>query len=934
LALPFFAVTLFVSAFLLFIVEPMIGKIILPRLGGTPQVWNTCMVFFQMALLAGYAYTHLVSSRLKLRWQLLLHSVLLLLPFLVLVVFNEPFNIASWVPPPGANPILATLGLLTAIVGLPFFVVATSAPLLQKWFASTGHPAAKDPYFLYGASNLGSLLALIAYPIFFEPYIHLRSVDLNTGATVLFSQPWVWTFGYVVLVGLVLGCVAMVWKAPPTVALAGAGHQEAAVEDAVRAEEVSKVPAAVTAGKSTAIKKGGKQPKRPQRPPIRKGPAPTVPLQEIKRLEDITPWRRLRWILLAAVPSSLMLGVTTYITTDLSPIPLLWIVPLALYLLSFILVFSRWPIVWTEQPHQVFLTLEVAAIIVLVMTLAIARANVGYVVIPIAISLLAFFCITMACHGELARDRPGTRHLTEYYLWMSFGGMLGGMFNGLVAPVLFTGQWEFPIALFVACLVRPVAKESGWLDNWVASLFVFEGSGPHSGRRQVAEPPSLALDLVLPIGVLILAALLAVGLRRPLAEWTGNAVKGMALALAVPLALTIVFYGRPLRFGLAIGAVLLVYHFADVQGEHIIYADRSYYGILRVIEGAVEINGAPQRFYQLRHGTTLHGQNFRRPEKKFWGDPDKDFSRLANTYYRRRGPAGIVMEKFNWFKGRENADFTKYAYCADARMPVSIIAYGGDPLSQMVNLWSEPPYAVIGLGTGTMASYARPWQHLDYYEIDNHIRRLNVEPLDPKEPGRPFFTYVHDAKARGAVVQILMGDARTKMAQPYEWGKGEEGGGPEHFYHMMVVDAFSSDAIPMHLLTKEAMEMYFKHLTEEGILCVHTSNRHLNLVLVVQDVAASLNETPEAKAKGYQYTAWRGHDDEKDQTAPHNPYGFSTSEWVMVARKAEYLEALKAPEGYVSSSGESYWTPLSGNPEGRYVWTDDYSNLLSVFRWH
>jgi hypothetical protein len=964
LALPFFAVTLFVSAFLLFLVQPMIGKMILPALGGTPQVWNTCMVFFQMALLAGYAYTHTISSKLKLRQQLVVHCIMLAVPFIILMP-GGPFNITGFVPPPGANPIGYTLWFLLRIVGLPFFVVATSAPLLQKWFASTGHPAAKDPYFLYAASNVGSLLALLAYPIFIEPYVRLRGIDPQTHEMVFFSQPWVWTIGYVVLALLVIGCASMVWAAPPSVHVAGAGTaasgagaavQEPAVKEQVAAETAIKTPAAVGGGaRSTAIKKGSKQ-KKPLPPLTRREPTPPpAALDEAKRLEAVTPWRRVRWVLLAAVPSSLMLGITTYITTDLSPIPLFWLIPLTLYLLSFILVFSRWPVVWTGQPHTVMVLAQPVVLALLIVGLALL-GDIQEVRLRVFLCVLAFFVTTMVCHGELAKDRPGTKHLTEFYLWMSVGGMLGGMFNGLVAPLIFTGVWEFPLALFAACLVRPVLKDGGWADTWFATNFAKPvpgapapkpGPGRHVRKGHPEETPQLhrTLDIVLPLGVLILVAVLGLGLRSTLATMFNNAGAALVVALGVPLAIACFYYARPLRFGLAIGAVLVVQGLMESRGEAIWYSDRSYFGILRVLQDANDLGA----YTSLRHGTTLHGQNFRRPdEKKFWGDPAKDWSRYANTYYHRFGPAGVVMEKFNWFPGPQNT------YWADFRMPTSIVGLGGDALSQLVNVWSEPPYAVIGLGTGTMASYARYGQHCHYYEIDNHIRRLSESVM--YKDGRPCFTYVQDAKdpkERGASVWILMGDARLKMADPYltfeeareklkidpaaltgnspEAEKlrtkvREETGGPEHFYHMMVVDAFSSDAIPIHLLTKEAVEMYFKHLDERGILCVHTSNRHIDLVPVVADIATSL---------GYAYK--RGHDevskeyqDRRSRIRDPRDDGHSSSEWVMVARKPEYLAHLEAPPGYDEGTLGQYWT--TPGTQGRFIWTDDYSNVLSCIR--
>ncbi len=946
MALLIFAVTLFVSAFILFLVQPIIGKLILPRLGGTPQVWNTCMVFFQLVLLAGYAYTHTVSTRWPLRRQLLVHVILLLVPFIVLLPPIGPFDVSGFTPPPGANPIPYTLGYLFMYVGLPFFVVSTSAPLLQKWFVFTGDKAAKDPYFLYSASNLGSLLALLAYPMFLE------------GALSLNMQKYVWVGGYGVLLVAVAFCAYLLWKAPAAVKWAASqaaeGHDappfaasaEAATAVPPKPQPAPARPQPAPAAKSTAVKKGKPQPKHAPRD-IEVGGV------SLPKTDEITGWRRLRWIALGAIPSSLMLGVTTHITTDLSPIPLFWLIPLTLYLLSFILVFSRWPVPWTGQPHQAMLYLQP---VVLVVMLFVEFWKPSYWA-PIIFDTLAFFVTAMVCLGELARDRPGTRHLTEFYLLMSVGGAVGGMFNGLIAPVLFPGLWEYNIAIFLAGMVRPTMKDSGWADDAVAGFIGDQGAAGPKGKGKAlgvhAESNTnfhYTMDVVLAIGVLVLVCILMFMIfkgdltQARFAQDTAAAANARAQAavkiLGVPLLVACFFMFRPLRFGLAIGAILLA--IVLEEGGAYLFKTRSYFGIITV-QRQHGAGGGQFPYNSLIHGHINHGMNFVQPEGKDRGNKDKDFSRLATTYYHRWGPVGVVMEKFNWGSWYTGLDNT---FHADARIVASLTGLqatrnvpllgglgNGLPLDQFVQLWSEPPLATIGLGTGTMASYARPFQHMHFYEIDNQIRRLSL-PLK----GSPFFTYLEQAKARRAEVQVLMGDARLRMAQPYApYSEQEElagrrsdgsalGGGPDGFYHMMVVDAFSSDAIPCHLLTKQAFEMYFKKLSETGILCVHTSNRYVNLPKVVAAVANDL---------GLHYRT--GHDlaPERDQpNATMVERGHYTSEWVMVARKAEYLSHLQEPPGYrskVPPGTEEYWR-LFPLPDNRYVWTDDYYNLLAVMK--
>ncbi len=929
MALPFFAITLFVSAFLLFLVQPMIGKMILPRLGGTPQVWNTCMVFFQTALLAGYGYTHTASTRLKTRMQLLLHSALLLLPLFLLFAGSFYSKVKVWTPPPGANPIGSTLLLLAVVVGLPFFVVATSAPLLQKWFAETGHPAGDDPYFLYGASNLGSFLSLLAYPFLIERVLWLE------------TQAWLWTYGYTALAILVFGCAAIVWismrskpgQAPATKLKPKPKEEpkaEAKTEAKSETSEEPKKETGVKAGKAkskkkTAFKKAGtKQPKKSSVKKTLKKETPAAPVRPAtpassapdRRLDEVTPWRRLRWVMLAAIPSSLMLGVTTYATTDLSPIPLLWLMPLMLYLLSFVLVFARWPVVWVGTPHTLFVWAQPFFIAGLVILFAVSGTKVDsrYLVAQVVFHILAFFVTTMVCHGELAKDRPSTKHLTEFYLLMSVGGMLGGMFNGLVAPVLFTYVVEYTLAIFFAALMRPPVMENDFLEEMFGG-----GARSASIEKGGFMGSNVGLDILIAGAVAIVTVVTAVGSAMLIGPRTPSSTASFLrfVGVGIPLAASIAISTRPLRYGLTIGAILLCMGIMDLRNDQTIFRERSYFGILKVQESEDQtIFGSRITFTTLIHGHINHGRNYLKPDSKYWGryelssnesipsdDKTLDYSRLATTYYHRKGPAGRVMELFNWFPNTK----TDNSFYADARMPSTLVGIGAIqamptagmslPSCQLVALWSEPPFATIGLGTGTMAGYARAFQHMHYYEIDNSVLRLSVprkiesvESLSPKSAkakvpegylneaqyqeyisgktnGRRncFFTYLGDAKHRGAELWVFMGDARLRMAQDYpsnwddveEEGKDQDNafrikvlrkaGGPDNFYHMMVVDAFSSDAIPVHLLTQEAITMYFQKLVERGILCVHTSNRFVELVPVVKDIVDAMNRNEDRK---------------------------------------------------------------------------------------
>ncbi len=872
-----FAVTLFVSAFLLFLVQPMLGKMILPRLGGTPAVWNTCMVFFQAVLLAGYAYTHTVSTWLPVRRQLLLQCLLLGLPLLFL-----PFVVGQWAPPTESNPVLALLLLLLLVVGIPFFVVATSAPLLQKWFASTGHPSARDPYFLYGASNLGSMLALIAYPLLVEPNLPVL------------AQSWLWAGAYALFIALTLACGAVVWLAPPAVVVAGAPV-------AGTADPAWPAP---QADADEAIR-----PAKKNRQALRTVETPVAPAPKAVPSTEVTPLRRLRWIGLAAAPSSLMLGVTTYLTTDIAAIPLFWIVPLALYLLSFILVFTRWPVEWTGRPHAVVVALQPLALLVLVL-IDVGDVSVSQRV-AFAINLIVFFLTALLCHGELARDRPSTRYLTEFFLWMSVGGVLGGLFNALVGPLVFDRHVEYVLVLALGCLLRPPT-------NYLALL-----------RGRLTRPaPSTAEDYFLDVGYAVCLGLLTFALLRigsaknfwgeaesfrywlavrfekselfgggnARVAWRNavNVATGVSVAVisGIPLLTCLVFSGRPLRFGLCAVAFFLANGFYTVANERpaldeegnptksgTLYTHRSFFGTQRV---RYDID-RKLRYYTLIHGGIDHGRQFADPEKR-----DQSI-----TYFHPTGPVGQVFTAFGEMK-------------------------------------EHPPYAVVGLGIGTLASYGKKGQQVRFYEIDPAVKHLSLPPEGEKR----YFHYLHDAiHKRGVDLKVLLGDGRLKLQE------AEDGA-----YQIIVLDAFSSDAIPMHLLTLEAMDLYLKKLKDGGLMIFNVTNRYVNLTPMLADLAHERD------------LLCLYHGDDAEGIEAKFP-----SDWVVVAKKrtdrtAIATEAMHAFGAAVPLGGPaavpwatvgraarmdlhplllkldwSLWkSPKRGH---KRIWTDDYSNLLSVLNW-
>ncbi len=746
-----FALTLFVSALLLFLIQPMIAKMILPLLGGMPAVWITCLLFFQTVLLTGYLYAHALSRRLTARRQALVHLAVILVPALALPLVLLPWHMlrgdastavpAAWLglPPTEASPVPWLLALLGLSVGLPFFALSTTAPLLQRWFAQTGHPSARDPYFLYAASNLGSMLALLGYPALVEPSLGLT------------WQSGAWMAGYGVLAVLVGSCALVVWRTA-----AGAPLEPKKLLP-VEGEGPGSVPDPVTAG------------------------------------------RRLRWMALAFVPSGLLFGVTTYLSTDLPPVPLLWIIPLAIYLLTFILVFSRRLLI---PQRWVMLLIPVLILVQLGQVL-------GELTEPkwaaMLIHLLLFFAIALFCHGELARDRPPVEHLTEFYLWLSVGGVLGGLFNVLVAPLLFSLVTEYPLEIALACLFVPQL----------------------AARRPGGALVNIGLPLAAGVAAAVLLVLLVAGRE---ATWL-RTVLLLIPAVAVYL-LVARFSDRPLLFGLSVELILLTAVTGLSPLGEVIYRERSFYGILRVTRDP------KGRYLQLFHGGTCHGKE-RLTDDRFERD-------VPRTYYYPTGPIGQVFD-----------------------------AFSGPQAKRRV--------AVVGLGPGSLASYVHRGQEMTFYEIDPHVVAV----------ARHYFKFLGDCTAK---IQLVLGDARQSLARE-----------PEGKFDLIVLDAFSSDAIPVHLMTREAMrDVYLHKLAEDGLIAFHISNRYLDLRPVVGDLAADLHLVARI-----------------EMDAADESVGKEASTWVVLARKSEDLGPL---------GRDRRWQPLAGQPGGR-VWRDDFSDPLRVFWW-
>jgi hypothetical protein len=531
-----FAAASLLGAALLFLVQPLFARLALPLLGGSPVVWNTALVFFQSVLLAGYAYAHATTTLLGVRRQALFHLGLLPLPLLVLPVALR----GDWVPPAGPLSVPWLLGLMLVTVGPPTFAVAAGGPLLQRWLGATKHLRAADPYWLFATGNVGSMAGLLAYPFVVEPHLSLA------------SQASLWTVGYVFLIGLMAACVLQLWQRPPR-RVAGDGHLD--------------------------------------RPSLGASVDPSLRPSII---------RRARWLLLAAVPASLVPSVTSHISSDIAAVPLLWVVPLGTYLSTYVLAFGiASPGRWIRRLTTTAMPL---AVLVLVATLAARISEPVLAVIPL--HLLGLFVVGLACHRVLADDRPQVRHLTEYHLWLATGGACGGAFSVLLAPLVFPSGLEYPLALA--------------LGSALALGLTRGGESPRRGHGRVAwragwRDRQRLLDVALPIALGILAAGLIARGTQGEAAVVGYRAAGALLLFGPPVLIGLTFVRRPVRFGLGVCAIVLgsaVFHGHETQT---VLTERTYFGIHRVRQvtlpatagtGSSEVE---RRYHVLTHGSTIHG---------------------------------------------------------------------------------------------------------------------------------------------------------------------------------------------------------------------------------------------------------------------------------------------------------------------------------------
>ena len=721
-----FVLTIFLSASLLFSVQPLFTKFTLPLLGGSSNVWNTAMVFFQGTLLCGYIYAHLITKYFQFIVQVVVHCLVMALGLIFL-----PISIATgWTPPEGGFHAFWLIGLFGFSIGLPFFAISANAPLLQKWFSYTDHKNADDPYFLYAASNAGSLLSLCLYPLLFEPFLRLG------------AQAKYWTFGYIALIALLT------------------------------------VLALITHGRKTNALK----------PETEKNSTPA----------KITGSKRLLWIGLAFIPSSLMLGVTSHMSNNIASAPFLWIIPLVLYLLTFIIVFATNPIVSTQQLKRLFPYVIILAVIS-------GFILKFWIFLSISLSLICYFIIALMCHSRLSDERPTSKDLTEFYIFMSLGGVLGGIFNALIAPLVFDRIYEYLLVLLLADLAIPREGEAGKKRKQASVILIATGCICFMSLQFLIDK-NINQYIAAIIGALIMVAGITL-IQRNKKFVIPNILAVCAVFVSVaPIYLT----------GLS----------------SLVHLDRSFFGVIRVTADQSD-HGIKHRF---RHGDTIHNIQLQKEELK--GIPLAYYA-PGNTFDRAIRAARTSNSSLN--------------------------------------------VAAIGLGAGALACYEKPDDNWVYFEIDPAVVEM---ALDPK-----LFSYMDQCSYNA---DIRVGDARLTL-------EGLKNGSLD----LIIVDAFSSDAIPTHLLTREALELYRSKLTPDGLIFFHTSNRLMDVSSVVVRLA----------------------DDAQLSSRYIGMYDFEDYEFNDL-----YLAStgvLVGPSDLISSASANDPNWVEYQPS-KYVktWSDDYSNII------
>lgn len=754
-----YATAIFASACLMFVVEPMVAKMLLPVFGGTPNVWNTCVVFFQVLLIAGYLYSHIVSTRA---------TALIQVSLQILLVVSAAFLLPSRLPAIGdvySNPTFSLLALLVVLVGAPFFVISTTAPLMSKWYSALGTVGSKDPYFLYAASNAGGILGLISYPFLIEPNLRLVEQMRLVGGVYIF---------YGVLVSLAAILFFLKMKGVET--------------------ETADLNAEVSAEQTVSIEQ----------------PGSTDQSSTVQQVGEPGSHQYLHWLVLALVPQSLILGFTTYVTSELSAIPLFWIVPLLIYLLSFVIAFSGVPLVLRKVVRIAALALTIVSAALL--TEGGRFFGIDVLTVGLSVQLLTLFFVCCACHMEIAAQRPSPKHLTNYFLTISIGGVLGSSINSFIAPSLFVDYIEYPLMLAVAGVLL-VRSRSANIDH----------------------------------GLKILVAILGMLM---LIDWSRT-------------------------------------------DDSVVMRKRNFFGCL-----SIDVNRESNtcEFY---HGLTMHGSESLDPDER--GVPI--------SYYYTDGPIGkffvnlfgppetlrllahgkqTVKTSPGSFSANVHEQRRKYLEdlknSGEGNSPVTVETRARS-LNELSSLHqNKMPIAVLGLGTGTIAAFAKASQPVVYYEIDPAVVELAQNPI--------YFTYLFQAQKRGVDLKIVKGDGRLEIQKA-----------PYKYFKVIVADAFSSDSIPTHLITKEALATYRNKLRDDGAVIFNISNHFYDLSPVLANLAADAGLAAYIYSDGEALVA-------KKQ---------SSATWVV----------LTADENTKSILQVNGWKPLRVKKQSP-LWTDDFCSPLTV----
>ncbi len=757
-----YAATIFASAFLLFQIQPMISKAILPWFGGTSAVWTTCLLFFQSLLFGGYAYAHFSNRCLRIKYQAAAHLALIVGAVLFLRVLPR----AGAAPQGGGDPTREILVMLALTIGLPYFVLSATGPLLQAWFARS-FPE-RTPYRLYALSNIGSLLALVSYPFVFERFFELP------------RQATLWSAGFIAFAVLCGATAAWLWTSS--------------------AERIKLVSDAQNEIENHAQSKDG-----------------------VSACIAASPLRvhYLLWIALPAFASATLMATTNHVSTDVAVVPLLWIIPLALYLLTFIIAFDR-P-VWYRRTVVAALAIPASYATGLAHKEGIGAANLfdcgftgiclrsaaeilhianvakdGSVTSPefhigfrtaLAANFIALFGICFLCHGELASLKPPTRYLTAYYLLISAGGALGGLAVSIVAPHIFATIFEWKLAIFAGA--------------------------------------------ILAIGVVLYALV-----NRAVPSEDNSSERSMWMSRITLIVLLI-----PTSF-----VLLDLTDYLYASRKNVVFQSRNFFGTLTIRKQDADDPRAENLV--LLNGTTIHGSQFTLPERR--GQP--------TSYYATTSAVGRVLNFFH------------------ANRPPGGVRIGD-----------------VGLGTGTLAAYAGKGDYLTFFEINPAVVEMSTSG--------EWFTYVTDCRARGAHCDIKLGDARLTLEREVHTPKLPR-------YHVLVLDAFSGDAVPTHLLTAEAYDIYLPRLATEavdgadGALIVHVSNRYLDLARVVR-----------AAAERIQFNCLEIH------SPSANEQLINSADWIVLTRNKDLLAAL-----------DQFVYQPDAPPKPPVLWTDAHSSLFEIVR--